>query len=61
MKILGNILWWIFGGLESALGYLTGSLVMMLTIVGIPFGRQHFKMASLALFPFGKDVKLHIW
>ncbi len=46
MKILGNILWWIFGGLEAAVGYFTGSLALAVTIVGIPFAKQHFKMAG---------------
>ena len=58
MKIIGNILWWIFGGLEAAIGYFTGSFALFCTIIGIPFGRQHFKMAGLVLAPFGKDVIL---
>ena len=60
MKILGNILWWIFGGLEAALGYFTGSLALAVTIVGIPFAKQHFKMAGLSLTPFGKDVDINL-
>jgi uncharacterized membrane protein YccF (DUF307 family) len=38
MSILGNILWLIFGGLELALGYFIGGIVLCLTIIGIPFG-----------------------
>ena len=60
MKILGNILWWIFGGLEAAVGYFTGSLALAVTIVGIPFAKQHFKMAGLSLTPFGKDVDINL-
>ena len=60
MKVLGNLLWWLFGGLEAAIGYFTGSLAMAISIVGIPFAKQHFKMAGLSLAPFGKDVELHI-
>lgn len=60
MKILGNLLWWVFGGLEAAIGYFTGSLALAVTIIGIPFARQHFKMAGLSLAPFGKDVILHL-
>ena len=60
MKVLGNLLWWLFGGLEAAIGYFTGSLAMAITIIGIPFARQHFKMAGLSLAPFGKDVELPI-
>jgi uncharacterized membrane protein YccF (DUF307 family) len=51
-----NILWAIFGGgLITALEYAIGGLVLCLTVVGIPFGLQCFKIAGLALFPFGKD------
>ncbi len=60
MKVLGNILWWIFGGLEAAVGYFTGSLALAVTIVGIPFARQHFKMAGLSLTPFGKEIDINI-
>ena len=60
MKVLGNLLWWLFGGLEAAIGYFTGSLAMAITIIGIPFAKQHFKMAGLSLAPFGKVVELHI-
>ena len=60
MKVLGNLLWWLFGGLEAAIGYFTVSLAMAITIIGIPFAKQHFKMAGLSLAPFGKDVELHI-
>jgi uncharacterized membrane protein YccF (DUF307 family) len=52
-----NILWAIFGGgFITALEYLVGGLLLCLTVVGIPFGVQCFKIAGLALFPFGKDV-----
>ena len=60
MKVLGNLLWWLFGGLEAAIGYFTGSLAMAITIIGIPFARQHFRMAGLSLAPFGKDVERHV-
>ena len=58
MRIIGNLLWWLFGGLEAAIGYFTGSLALACTIIGIPWGKQHFKMAGLSLTPFGKDVEL---
>lgn len=52
-----NILWAILGGgLITAIEYVIGGLVLCLTVVGIPFGVQCFKLARLALFPFGKDV-----
>ena len=49
MKILGNIIWWIFGGLEAAIGYFTGSLVLAITIIGIPIAIQTFKIGLLCL------------
>ncbi len=57
MRLLLNILWSIFGGFFVALQYVLGGLVLCITIVGIPFGLQCFKMAGLALFPFGKDIE----
>lgn len=56
MSIIGNILWLIFGGLITALEYFIASLLLMLTIVGIPFGLQTLKLGVLALWPFGSTV-----
>jgi len=56
MNALGNILWIIFGGFIIFLIYLVGSIVLFVTIIGIPFGIQSLKMAMLALMPFGKEV-----
>lgn len=56
MKIIGNILWLIFGGLECALGYFSGSIALILTIIGIPLGIQTFKLGLLCLWPFGSQV-----
>lgn len=56
MKILGNIIWLIFGGLGVALEYFTSSLVLMITIIGIPFGLATMKLGILALWPFGSHV-----
>lgn len=57
MRLLLNLLWVILGGgFIIALEYLLGGLLLCLTIVGIPFGVQCFKLAGLALFPFGKDI-----
>lgn len=56
MKLLGNILWLVFGGLEAAIGYFTGSLALALTIVGIPWAYQTFKIGVLCLWPFGTEV-----
>lgn len=57
MSLLGNLLWIIFGGLLSAIGYVVGGCVLCATIVGIPFGLQCFKLAGLVLMPFGLKVE----
>ena len=57
MGCLMNILWLVFGGIFTAVEYMIASLLMMITIVGIPFGMLTIKMAGLALWPFGKDVR----
>jgi uncharacterized membrane protein YccF (DUF307 family) len=57
MKFLGNIIWFVFGGLLIALEYLISSLLLMITIIGIPFGLQTLKLAGLALWPFGRTIK----
>ena len=57
MKIIGNIIWVIFGGLFLALEYAICGLIWCITIIGIPFGIQLFKCASLALWPFGREVR----
>ena len=56
MKFLGNIIWLVFGGLLIAIEYCIASLLLMITIIGIPFGIQTLKIAVLALWPFGKKV-----
>lgn len=52
-----NILWIIFGWWEIALVHLVFGLICCITVIGIPFGMQHFKMAKLSLFPFGAKFK----
>ena len=56
MSIVGNIIWIIFGGLISALSWVFTGVLMCITIIGIPFGKQCFKIAGLSLAPFGKNV-----
>ncbi|MBQ6663380.1 MAG: YccF domain-containing protein [Firmicutes bacterium] len=56
MGVIGNILWFIFGGFISGLAWWVSGLIWCLTIIGIPYGRQCFKFASLSFFPFGKEV-----
>lgn len=57
MSVLGNILWILTGGFLIALWYALGGLILCVTIVGIPFGKQLFKLAWLSLVPFGKEVQ----
>lgn len=53
---LGNVIWFIFGGIWLAIGHISAGLILCVTIIGIPFGIQHFKIAGLALFPIGKEI-----
>ncbi|SHK45285.1 Uncharacterized membrane protein YccF, DUF307 family [Hathewaya proteolytica DSM 3090] len=57
MGCLGNFLWFIFGGVWQGLAWFFAGVLWCITIVGIPIGKQCFKFASLAFFPFGKDVQ----
>jgi uncharacterized membrane protein YccF (DUF307 family) len=57
MKILGNLIWLIFGGFEIFLEYMIAGLILCVTIVGIPFGLQAFKLGILALWPFGQTIQ----
>ena len=56
MKTIGNILWFLFGGLIGGLAWTLAGALWCVMIVGIPVGLQCFKMAKLAFFPFGKEV-----
>ncbi|MDE7092250.1 MAG: YccF domain-containing protein [Muribaculaceae bacterium] len=55
---LMNVIWWFVGGFGIALTHLGLGLVFCITIIGIPFGLQHFKLMKLALFPFGNSVQM---
>ena len=56
MSLIGNLIWFIFGGLLLGIGYLFGGMVLCLTIVGIPFGLQIMKLGLFAMWPFGGEV-----
>lgn len=56
MNTLGNLVWLLFGGILIAIEYFITSILLMITIVGIPFGIQTMKMAGLAIWPFGKEI-----
>jgi uncharacterized membrane protein YccF (DUF307 family) len=58
MSLLGNLIWLIFGGFLSGMGYILGGLLVCLTVVGIPFGMQSIKLGVATLTPFGRDIHL---
>lgn len=60
MNLLGNLIWLVFGGIIIAIEYFIGSIILMITIVGIPFGLQTLKMAALSLWPFGRDTRVDV-
>lgn len=57
MRIAGNILWIILGGFMSALTWVLAGMLWCVTIIGIPVGLQCFKLASISLNPFGKEIR----
>ena len=57
MGCIGNIIWFIFGGLVGGLSWIMAGCLWCITIVGIPIGLQSFKFAELSFFPFGKEVE----
>ncbi|MBE6555769.1 MAG: YccF domain-containing protein [Ruminococcaceae bacterium] len=54
---IANVIWIIFGGFGLALGYVVTGLLWCITIIGIPFGKQCFKLALLSIAPFGANVR----
>jgi len=56
MSFLGNLIWLVFGGFLVFIEYMVAGFLLCLTIIGIPFGIQAFKLASLALWPFGTTI-----
>ena len=57
MSLVGNIIWLIFGGFMSGVGYIVGGLSTCLTIIGIPFGIEAIKLGFSTFTPFGKEIK----
>jgi len=57
MSVLLNLIWLILGGFVVVIAYLFGGLLLCITIIGIPFGIQCFKLAGLAMAPFGHEVR----
>lgn len=56
MSLIGNIIWLIFGGFVAGIFYIIGGVLLHLTIIGIPFGRQAIRFGTSVMLPFGKEV-----
>lgn len=56
MRTLLNVIWLVLAGVWLALGYVLAGLILCITIIGIPFGVQAFKLAGYALWPFGRAL-----
>jgi uncharacterized membrane protein YccF (DUF307 family) len=56
MRLILNVIWLVLAGFWLAVGYVVAGLVMLILIITIPFGMQSFKLASYALWPFGRTV-----
>ena len=56
LGVVGNIIWFIFAGLWLAIGHVASAIACFVTIIGIPFGIQHLKLAGIALAPIGKTI-----
>ena len=54
--VLGNVLWFLFAGMWLAIGHLLSAAICFITIIGIPFGLQHLKLATIAIAPIGKTI-----
>jgi len=57
VNLLLNIIWLLFGGFIVVFAYLMGAVLLCITIIGIPFGIQCFKLAGLAVAPFGQEIR----
>ena len=56
LGFLGNVLWFLFAGIWLAIGHVVAAIACFITIIGIPFGIQHLKLAEIALAPIGKII-----
>lgn len=57
LSTLMNIIWFFVGGFWIMITHLTFGILFYITIIGIPWGTQHFKLAGLALTPFGREIR----
>lgn len=53
---IGNVIWFVFAGIWLAIGHMLAAIACFITIIGIPFGIQHLKLAGLAIAPIGKTI-----
>ena len=58
MNFIGNIIWLVFGGIIAAILWFLSGLLLCITVIGIPFGIQCFKIANFVLWPFGREVEI---
>jgi uncharacterized membrane protein YccF (DUF307 family) len=56
LGLIGNIIWFIFAGVWLAIGHVISAILCFVTLIGIPFGIQHLKLAGIALAPIGKTI-----
>ena len=56
LSMLGNVIWFVLAGWWLALGHLVIAVALAITIIGIPFGWAHLKLAGASLFPLGKEI-----
>jgi uncharacterized membrane protein YccF (DUF307 family) len=56
LSVLCNIIWLFSGGLATCITHIVMGVLLCITIIGIPWGRQHFKLVELSLMPFGKKI-----
>jgi uncharacterized membrane protein YccF (DUF307 family) len=58
MNIIGNIIWLLFGGIVASIVWALAGTILCITIIGIPFGLQCFKISGFVLWPFGKSIEV---
>ena len=56
MSVIGNLIWFLLGGLILGLGWIIAGILWCITIIGIPLGIQCFKIGGVAMFPFGRKI-----
>ncbi len=57
LKLIFDVIWIVLFGWEIAIAHLTAAAILAVTIIGLPFAKQHLKLIILALLPFGRDLR----